>query len=211
MTIVSFRLRIQRITLPTCFRTWPQEPPFRRLHSIVPLKYGLVWKHRTLRTRRDLSWSPCIIRLAKYIPKLPRSEKPDRAGFSKATELLAPNGLALLVVSLGRLGITYLWPIAIKAKPCRGRWQARWLALKLIPLFMDQHQPQKPQIMKGTIQQSMVVIYRQGFQSRAHYLYSAAFLEAVLLWSGSLLYTALSSVISIGMPWVRPLFPRNEW
>jgi hypothetical protein len=30
------------------------------------------------------------------------------------------------------------------------------------------------------IQHSMVVIYRQGFQSRAQYLYSAAFLEAVL-------------------------------
>jgi hypothetical protein len=47
--------------------------------------------------------------------------------------------------------------------------------------FLGQHQPQKSQIMKGTIQQSMVVIYRQGFQSRAPYLYSAAFLEAVLL------------------------------
>ncbi len=33
------------------------------------------------------------------------------------TELLAPNGLALLVVSLGRLGITYLWPLVINAKP----------------------------------------------------------------------------------------------
>jgi hypothetical protein len=30
---------------------------------------------------------------------------------------------------------------------------------------MDQHQPQKPQIMKGTIQQSMVVIYRQIYHS----------------------------------------------
>ncbi|CAG8278127.1 unnamed protein product [Penicillium salamii] len=31
---------------------------------------------------------------SQYIPKLPRSEEPDRAGFSKATEVLAPNGTA---------------------------------------------------------------------------------------------------------------------
>jgi hypothetical protein len=213
MTIASFRSGIQRITLPACFRTWLQESPLHHLHSIVPLsKYGLVWQHRTLRARRDLSWSPCIIRLAKYIPKLPRSEKPDRAGCSKATELLAPSGLTLLVVSLGRLGITYLWLLTMEAKPSRGGWQERRLPLKLFREFLDQHQLQKPQTVNGMIQQSMVVTSQQGFQSRAQYWYSAAFLEAVFLWLGPLLYTALSSVISIGMPWLRPLFfPRNEW
>ena len=61
---------------------------------IVPINtYGLAWKDRTLRPHRDLSWSPCIIRLAKRVPKLPRSGKPDRAEFSKVTERLAPSGL----------------------------------------------------------------------------------------------------------------------
>ena len=181
MAIAPYRTRIQWATLPACFRTSLAKPPFRRLHLIVPLsKTWLVWIHCTLIIHINLTWYPCIIRRARNIPKIPRPEGLDRAGFYKATDFQEPSGLALLIVLLGRRGITYLRPRVMKAKLSRGRWQERWLALKLFTRRF-QHQPQKPQIVNGMIQQSMAVIYRQGFQSRARYWYSAAFSEAVLL------------------------------